>query len=81
MDPGTGTLLGNTPLVWSHAELARCLYVLDAAQRRASRGALGLWVWRPQRYVRLRHRQRRGAVHDADLPDTDLHDDPTRRTP
>jgi hypothetical protein len=33
------------PLVWGHAELARALYVLDAAQRRASWGAAGLWVW------------------------------------
>jgi hypothetical protein len=27
VDPQSGRLLGNTPLVWSHAELARALYV------------------------------------------------------
>jgi hypothetical protein len=54
VDPQTGRLLGNTPLVWSHAELARAVYVLDAAQRRDTWGAAGLWAWRLYRYVRLR---------------------------
>jgi hypothetical protein len=57
VDPMTGRLLGNTPLVWSHAELARALYVLDAAQRRDRWGAPGLWAWRLWRYVRLRAQQ------------------------
>lgn len=56
VDPQTGTLVGNAPLVWSHAELARAVYVLDAAKRRARWGEAVLWGWRLQRYVRLRHR-------------------------
>ena len=55
IDPVSGELLGNTPLVWSHAELARAVYVLDAALRRQKWGAAGLWAWRLQRYLRLRH--------------------------
>lgn len=58
VDPQTGQLLGNTPLVWSHAELARAVYVLDAARRRDRWGAAGSWAWRLQRYVRLRHDMR-----------------------
>jgi GH15 family glucan-1,4-alpha-glucosidase len=57
IEPQTGRLLGNTPLVWSHAELARAVYVLDAARRRQRWGSGGLWAWRLQRYVRLRHDQ------------------------
>ena len=57
VDPLSGGLLGNTPLVWSHAELARALYVLDAAQRRDRWGTPGLWAWRLWRYVRLRAQQ------------------------
>ena len=58
VEPQTGQLLGNTPLVWSHAELARAVYVVDAARRRARWGLAGSWVWRLQRYVRLRHDMR-----------------------
>ena len=58
VDPQTGRLLGNTPLVWSHAELARAVYVLDAAQRRETWGAPGLWAWRLYRYAVLRAQQR-----------------------
>lgn len=32
-DPSTGTSLGNTPLVWAHAEMARALRVLATADR------------------------------------------------
>jgi uncharacterized membrane protein len=60
VDPQTGQLLGNTPLVWSHAELARASYVLDAAKRRARWGPAGSWAWRLQRYVLLRHDLRGG---------------------
>ena len=60
VDPQTGQLLGNTPLVWSHAELARAVYVLDAAKRRERWGATGSWAWRLQRYLRLRHDMRTG---------------------
>lgn len=58
VDPQTGELRGNAPLVWSHAELARAAYVLDAAQRRAHWGAAVSWGWRLQRYLRLRHQMR-----------------------
>ena len=54
IDPATGESLGNVPLVWSHAEMARAMYVLDAAQLRARFGAGGLWAWRIARYVQLR---------------------------
>jgi GH15 family glucan-1,4-alpha-glucosidase len=54
VDPTTGEGLGNVPLVWSHAEAARSLYVVDAALRRARWGAPGLWAWRLGRYARLR---------------------------
>ena len=68
VDPQTGAPLGNTPLVWSHAELARATYVLDAAERRDRWGAAGSWAWRLQRYVRLRHDMRHGH-HPDDPPD------------
>lgn len=58
VEPHSGRMLGNTPLVWSHAELARALYVLDAAQRRDSWGAPGLWAWRLYRYLALRYQHR-----------------------
>ncbi len=61
VDPQTGQLLGNTPLVWSHAELARAVYVLDAAQRRQRWGAPGLWAWRLSRYALLRAQQDRAG--------------------
>ena len=54
VDPATGELLGNVPLVWSHAEAARAMYVLDAAALRARFGPAGLWAWRLTRYARLR---------------------------
>ncbi len=54
VDPMTGTGLGNVPLVWSHMELARALYIVDAAERRDRWGWLGLWVWRLARYAGLR---------------------------
>ncbi len=56
VDPVTGEGLGNVPLVWSHAEAARSLYVLDAALRRARWGPVGLWAWRLSRYAALRSR-------------------------
>ncbi|GAC1610158.1 MAG: glycoside hydrolase family 15 protein [Mycobacteriales bacterium] len=74
VDPQTGQLLGNTPLVWSHAELARALYVLDAAKRRARWGNGGLWAWRLQRYLRLRRDlrtsiQRKPSQHSTQQQD------------
>ncbi|MGB8960425.1 MAG: glycoside hydrolase family 15 protein [Pseudonocardiaceae bacterium] len=58
VEPQSGRMRGNTPLVWSHAELARALYVLDAAQLRDTWGAAGLWAWRLYRYLALRHQHR-----------------------
>jgi len=55
VDPSSGESLGNVPLVWSHVEAARAMYVLDAAARRDRYGAAGLWAWRIARYLRLRH--------------------------
>ena len=53
-DPRTDESLGNAPLVWSHAEAARAMYVVDAATVKARFGAAALWGWRIARYVRLR---------------------------
>lgn len=50
-DPETLQSLGNVPLVWSHMEAVRALYVLDAARRRQRTGAIGLWAWRIARYL------------------------------
>jgi hypothetical protein len=58
VDPQTDELLGNAPLVWSHAELARAVYVLDAAKRRDRWGTAASSAWRLQRYVRLRRKLR-----------------------
>lgn len=63
VDPQSGRLLGNVPLVWSHAELARAIYVLDAAKRQDVWGTPGLWAWRLYRYLLLRVEQR---SHDDD---------------
>jgi GH15 family glucan-1,4-alpha-glucosidase len=54
VDPETGESLGNVPLVWSHAEAARAMYVLDAAAFRARYGRAALSAWRIVRYLRLR---------------------------
>ncbi|MGQ0743774.1 MAG: glycoside hydrolase family 15 protein [Acidimicrobiales bacterium] len=54
IDPNTGAALGNVPLVWSHAELARTLYLFDALDRRERWGSAGLWAWRLARYAQLR---------------------------
>jgi len=66
VDPQTGELLGNVPLVWSHAELARAVYVLDAAKRREKWGAAASWAWRLRRYLRLRHEMRGADDQGAD---------------
>ena len=58
IDPQSRVSLGNVPLIWSHMELARALYVLDAAERRERWGPAGLWAWRLARYATLRWRRR-----------------------
>ena len=54
IDPGTGLGLGNTPLVWSHMEMARALHLLDAAAVRRRFGVAGVIVWRLGRHLRAR---------------------------
>lgn len=51
----SGESLGNTPLVWSHAEAARAMYLLDAATLKDRFGGGVLWAWRIARYIRLRN--------------------------
>lgn len=41
VDPESGAALGNVPLVWSHIEAARALYILDAAELRRRYGRPG----------------------------------------
>ena len=53
-DPHDDRGLGNTPLLWSHMELVRALYLLDTADRRQRLGRVGLGLWRVARYLRLR---------------------------
>ena len=57
VDPVDGTPLGNVPLLWSHMELVRALYVLDSEQRRRRFGTAGLWLWRTGRYLSMRRRK------------------------
>ncbi|PZS36819.1 MAG: hypothetical protein DLM58_00830 [Pseudonocardiales bacterium] len=58
INPDTGDGLGNIPLVWSHAEAARALYLLDAAINRKRYGPVGHALWRIGRYVSLRRAHR-----------------------
>ena len=52
MDPESRVGLGNTPLVWSHMEAARAMYLLDAARLRRRLGPAALAAWRGQRWLR-----------------------------
>jgi GH15 family glucan-1,4-alpha-glucosidase len=54
MDPESRVGLGNAPLVWSHMEAARALYVLDAARMRDRWGPLVLGAWRGWTWLRAR---------------------------
>ena len=56
VDPIDDRARGNVPLVWSHMELARALYILGAMRIRSRFGAAGLWAWRLARYASLRRR-------------------------
>ena len=56
VDARDGTSLGNVPLVWSHMELARALYILDACELRERFGRVALTAWRVHRYALLRWR-------------------------
>ena len=56
IDPESREGLGNTPLVWSHMEAARAMYLLDSARLRARVGPLGLTAWRLARFAKARRR-------------------------
>ena len=56
MDPESRQGLGNAPLVWSHMEAARAMYLLDAAATRSKFGPVGITLWRTARWVRARRR-------------------------
>ncbi|GAC1607847.1 MAG: glycoside hydrolase family 15 protein [Mycobacteriales bacterium] len=56
MDPESRQGLGNAPLVWSHMEAARAMYLLDSATVRARVGPWGLALWRLARWWRARRR-------------------------
>ena len=84
IDPSNGTALGNVPLVWSHMELARALYLLDAARLRQRYGTPVLTLWRLARYGSLRWRSRtmdktRRRHRAADEEEADMGNDDTRR--
>ena len=49
-----GEALGNTPLVWSHAEAARALYLLRSGDVRRRTGPVGLALFRLARIFRAR---------------------------
>jgi GH15 family glucan-1,4-alpha-glucosidase len=50
------TPLGNLPLVWSHAESARAVYLLRLAQLRRRYGRFGAGAWQVARGLRARRR-------------------------
>jgi hypothetical protein len=60
VDPKTEDLLGNVPLVWSHMEMARALYLLDVADRRRRWGFLGFHAWRLAHLALARLRPQQG---------------------
>jgi hypothetical protein len=62
-----GEALGNLPLVWSHAEATRALYLLRAAGIRARWGSAGLALWRAGRVVGGLV-QRRGRTERSQKP-------------
>jgi hypothetical protein len=62
VDPATGEALGNTPLVWSHMEVARAMYLLDVARLRRRWTVAGLAAWRVGAHVAMRRRRRRPPV-------------------
>jgi len=58
VNPDNDEGLGNLPLVWTHAEAARALYLLDAAINRRRYGPVGFAIWRVARYAKVRRAQR-----------------------
>ena len=60
LDPERHTALGNTPLVWSHMEAARALYLLDVARVRRRYGPVAVVAWRLNRLRQVRARRSQG---------------------
>ncbi len=56
IDPESRQGLGNVPLVWSHMEAARAMYLLDSARLQDRYGVVGLSVWRIVRWARAKRR-------------------------
>jgi Glycosyl hydrolases family 15/Domain of unknown function (DUF5911) len=61
VDPATGEGLGNTPLVWSHMEVARATYLLEVAGIRRRWTVAGLAAWRVATHLSMRRRRRNGG--------------------
>jgi hypothetical protein len=53
-DAASGDALGNTPLLWSHAESARSLFVLQREELRSRVGTVGVAAWSAARVMQLR---------------------------
>lgn len=60
LDPQSHAALGNTPLVWSHMEAARALYLLDVARIRRRYGPAVVVLWRLNRFRQVRERRPKG---------------------
>ena len=60
LDPERHTALGNAPLVWSHMEAARALYLLDVARVRRRFGSVAVVAWRLNRLRQVRARRSQG---------------------
>ncbi|MEY2404201.1 MAG: hypothetical protein QOD38_1752, partial [Acidimicrobiaceae bacterium] len=61
VDPDSNGSLGNVPLVWSHMETARALYLTDVARMRRRWGFLGLQAWRIAQFVHAKGDVRRAS--------------------
>ncbi len=57
LDPQSHVALGNTPLVWSHMEAARALYLLDVARIAKRYGPVAVLAWRLNRLRHVRARK------------------------
>jgi hypothetical protein len=66
--PEPGRMLGNAPLVWSHAAGPRTVRARGPAQLRDTWDAAGVWAWRLYRYLALRHQQARHRAVTAAHP-------------
>jgi GH15 family glucan-1,4-alpha-glucosidase len=63
VDPVSGEGRGNVPLLWSHMEAARALYLLEVATLRKRYRSIGLACWSVAQYGRLRRRRAVAARH------------------